>query len=101
MEVNEPAKIAIVRPVASRPRCPIYKSFSELLAGAVDISSTNVRSEMAITAIRPKTVRLKPVTNHALVGESSSQVDFLSFYASIMYGLDVSLFRYTSMVHLE
>uniref|UniRef100_K4D3M4 WRKY domain-containing protein n=2 Tax=Solanum lycopersicum TaxID=4081 RepID=K4D3M4_SOLLC len=29
---------------------------------------------MAITAIRPKTVRLKPVTNHALVGESSSQV---------------------------
>ncbi|KAH0720896.1 hypothetical protein KY289_006231 [Solanum tuberosum] len=74
MEVNEAAKIAIVRPVASRPRCPIYKSFSELLAGAVDISSTNVHSEMAITAIRPKTVRLKPVTNHALVGERSSQV---------------------------
>ncbi|KAG5582948.1 hypothetical protein H5410_053575 [Solanum commersonii] len=74
MEVNETAKIAIVRPVASRPRCPIYKSFSELLAGAVDISSTNASSEMAITAIRPKTVRLKPVTNHALVGERSSQV---------------------------
>ncbi|XP_060176879.1 WRKY transcription factor 44-like isoform X2 [Lycium barbarum] len=73
MEVNEAAKIAIARPVASRPRCPIYKSFSELLAGAIDISSTNVHSEMAITAIRPKTVRLKPATNHALVGEFSSQ----------------------------
>ncbi|XP_055808756.1 WRKY transcription factor 44 isoform X2 [Solanum dulcamara] len=74
MEVNEAAKIAIVRPVASRPRCPIYNSFSQLLAGAVDISSTNVHSEMAITAIRPKTVRLKPATNHALVGQLSSQV---------------------------
>lgn len=73
MEVNEAAKIAIARPVASRPRCPIYKSFSELLAGAIDISSTNVHSEM-VTAIRPKTVRLKPATNHALVGEPSSQV---------------------------
>lgn len=74
MEVNKTEKIAIARPVASRPRCPIYKSFSELLADAVDISSTNVHSEMAITAIRPKTVRLKPAINHALVGERSSQV---------------------------
>ncbi|KAK4377679.1 hypothetical protein RND71_003975 [Anisodus tanguticus] len=74
MEVNEAAKIAIARPVASRPRCPIYKSLSELLAGAIGISSTNVHSEMAITAIRPKTVRLKPATNHAFVGELSSQV---------------------------
>lgn len=82
MEVNEGAKIAIARPVASRPRCPIYKSFSELLAGAIDISSTDVHSEMAITAIRPKTVRLKPATNNALVDDLSSQVDnlfFLSF----------------------
>ncbi|CAN4109637.1 unnamed protein product [Withania somnifera] len=74
MEVNEPAKLAVARPVASRPRYPIYKSFSELLAGAVDISSTNVHSEIAITAIKPKTVRLKPATTHALVGELSSQV---------------------------
>ncbi|XP_016445312.1 WRKY transcription factor 44 [Nicotiana tabacum] len=74
MEVNEGAKIAIARPVASRPRCPIYKSFSELLAGAIDISSTDVHSEMAITAIRPKTVRLKPATNNALVDDLSSQV---------------------------
>ncbi|OIT25862.1 PREDICTED: WRKY transcription factor 44 [Nicotiana attenuata] len=74
MEVNEGAKIAIARPVASRPRCLIYKSFSELLAGAIDISSTDVHSEMAITAIRPKTVRLKPTTNNALVGDLSSQV---------------------------
>ncbi|PHT36772.1 hypothetical protein CQW23_24472 [Capsicum baccatum] len=74
MEVNEAAKIPIARPVASRPRCPVYKSFSELLTGTVDISSTNVHSEMAVTAIRPKTIRLKPATNHALVGEPSSQV---------------------------
>nr|XP_009773393.1 PREDICTED: WRKY transcription factor 44 isoform X1 [Nicotiana sylvestris] len=74
MEVNEGAKIAVARPVASRPRCPIYKSFSELLAGAIDISSTDVHSEMAITAIRPRTVRLKPATTNALVGDLSSQV---------------------------
>ncbi|CAN4118936.1 unnamed protein product [Withania somnifera] len=30
---------------------------------------------MTATAIRPKTVRLKPATNHALVGELSSQLD--------------------------
>nr|AMR43368.1 WRKY transcription factor [Petunia x hybrida]AMR43369.1 WRKY transcription factor [Petunia x hybrida] len=74
MEVNEAAKIAIARPVASRPRCPIYRSFSELLAGAINTSSTNVHSEMGITAIKPKTVRLKPAANYALIGELSSQV---------------------------
>ncbi|PHU03088.1 hypothetical protein BC332_28339 [Capsicum chinense] len=74
MEVNEAVKIPIARPVTSRPRCLIYKSFSELLTGAVDISSTNVHSEMTVIAIRPKTVRLKLETNHVLVGEPSSQV---------------------------
>ncbi|CAL5422262.1 unnamed protein product [Camellia sinensis] len=39
-------------------------SFFELLASAIDSSPSNACSEAAVSAIRPKTVRFKPMVNH-------------------------------------
>ncbi|KAK8659935.1 hypothetical protein V6N13_030125 [Hibiscus sabdariffa] len=66
MEVKEAERIVIAKPVASRPSCSGFKSFSELLAGAINVSPpNNVCSESIVPAIRPKTVRFKPVVNRA------------------------------------
>lgn len=76
MEVKEAERTVIAKPVASRPNCSSFKSFSELLAGAISVSPSNVCAENAVTAIRPKTVRFKPAVGCALVEPVSSQVPF-------------------------
>lgn len=76
MDIKEVERIVIAKPVASRPTCSSFRSFSELLAGAIDTSPSNVCAETAVAAIRPKTVRFKPMVNHASAGLVSSQVSF-------------------------
>lgn len=60
MEFQEAEMTVIAKPVASRPTVSNFRSFSELLAGATNGPPL---LEPTITAIRPKTVRFKPVTN--------------------------------------
>ncbi|GAB2264019.1 hypothetical protein Droror1_Dr00026153 [Drosera rotundifolia] len=73
MEVKEADRVVIAKPVASRPSCSSYKSFSELLAGAISASPSSGApcSEAAVAAIRPKTVRVKPAATRAPQGISS------------------------------
>ncbi|KAF8397606.1 hypothetical protein HHK36_016526 [Tetracentron sinense] len=73
MEHKDAKRIVIAKPVPSRPSCSSFRSFSELLAGAINTSPPNAYSETAVAAIRPKTVRFKPTANHAPVGVASSQ----------------------------
>lgn len=76
MEVKEADRIVIAKPVATRPSCSTFKSFSELLAGAINASPPDLCSDSAAaSAIRPKTVRVKPVVNRGSVGVVSSQAD--------------------------
>ncbi|MBA0596845.1 hypothetical protein Gorai_013651, partial [Gossypium raimondii] len=74
MEVKEAERIVIAKPVASRPTCSSFKSFSELLAGAINAAPPNACSANIVPAIRPKTVRFKPVVNRAPSAMVSSQV---------------------------
>ncbi|GAB2272410.1 hypothetical protein Dimus_007235 [Dionaea muscipula] len=73
MEVKDVERVVIAKPVASRPSCSSYKSFSELLAGAINASPSPATacSEAAVAAIRPKTVRVKPTMGWASQGISS------------------------------
>ncbi|KAK4396300.1 WRKY transcription factor 44 [Sesamum angolense] len=66
--VNETEKIVIVKPVACRPGFSNLKSFSELVADAVNASPPAAFSETAVAVIKPRTVRFKPVCNRDLVG---------------------------------
>ncbi|XXG81070.1 hypothetical protein AAC387_Pa09g1791 [Persea americana] len=75
MEVQDAEKIVLAKPVASRPSRPHFKSFSELLAGAINASPPRTFSE-ATLPIRPKTVRFRPSVNRASVGAVSSQGNF-------------------------
>ncbi|XP_022747803.1 WRKY transcription factor 44-like isoform X2 [Durio zibethinus] len=75
MEVKEEERIVIAKPVASRPTCSRFKSFSELLAGADNASPPNTCSENVVSAIRPKTVRFKPMVNRAPSAVISSQAE--------------------------
>ncbi|EEF37166.1 WRKY transcription factor 44 [Ricinus communis] len=75
MEINEAERVVIAKPVASRPTCSNFRSFSELLAGAINGSPPNVCSETTVAAIRPKTVRFKPMINCAPAVSISSQAD--------------------------
>ncbi|KAM7531784.1 hypothetical protein LguiB_035194 [Lonicera macranthoides] len=75
MEVKEAERTVIAKPVASRPNCSTFKSFSELLAGAISGSPSNVCAENAVSAIRPKTVRFKPAVGCDLVEPVSSQAE--------------------------
>ncbi|XP_042475348.1 WRKY transcription factor 44-like isoform X2 [Macadamia integrifolia] len=68
MEVKDAERMVVAKPIASRP-CSSFGSFSELLAGAINASPPCSYSEMVVAAIRPKTVRFKPVANHGLGGE--------------------------------
>ncbi|CAM8927708.1 unnamed protein product [Rhodiola kirilowii] len=73
MEINEAAgRVVIAKPVASKPSCSTFRSFSELLAGAInedDSSPPRAFSETAVAPIRPKTVRVtKPAASHASPG---------------------------------
>ncbi|OWM82366.1 hypothetical protein CDL15_Pgr001940 [Punica granatum] len=65
MEIKEAERTVVAKPVASRPSSSSFRSFSELLAGAIDASPSNPGNEMAVTAIRPKTVRFKSTVNRA------------------------------------
>ncbi|XP_019184993.1 PREDICTED: WRKY transcription factor 44-like [Ipomoea nil] len=70
MEIKEVKKIAVAKPVATRPTCSTYRPFSELLSGAINGSSTGGCSQTAvIAAIRPKTVRLRSAGNQTLGGK--------------------------------
>ncbi|CAK9167298.1 unnamed protein product [Ilex paraguariensis] len=73
MEVKDAERIVIAKPVASKPTYSSFRSFSQLLAGAISASPSNTCPDAAVTAIRPKTVRLKPVANLPPVGVISSQ----------------------------
>ncbi|KAF8396652.1 hypothetical protein HHK36_018276 [Tetracentron sinense] len=73
MDVKDADRMVIAKPVPSRPSCSSFRSFSELLAGAINTSPPNAYSERAVAAIRPKTVRFKPTVNRVPVGVASSQ----------------------------
>ncbi|KAK4419149.1 WRKY transcription factor 44 [Sesamum alatum] len=66
--VKETEKIVIVKPVACRPGFSNLKSFSELLADAVNASPPAAFSETAVAVIKPRTVRFKPICNRDLLG---------------------------------
>ncbi|PSR98206.1 WRKY transcription factor [Actinidia chinensis var. chinensis] len=78
MEVNKAERIVIVKPVPSRPTCSSFRSVSELLAGAINSSPSNACFATAVSAIRPKTVRVKPMANRSPVGMLSSQTEVSS-----------------------
>ncbi|XP_028776012.1 WRKY transcription factor 44 isoform X2 [Neltuma alba] len=63
MDVKEAERVVVAKPVASRPSCPPLRSFSELLAGAINASPSPESSQATVSAIRPKTVRFKPAVN--------------------------------------
>ncbi|KAK6943732.1 WRKY domain [Dillenia turbinata] len=74
MEVKEAERVVVAKPVASRPTTSTFRSFSELLAGAIDTSPpSNTCSDSVVAAIRPKTARVKPITNQAHVASVSSR----------------------------
>ncbi|WJX84564.1 hypothetical protein P8452_67130 [Trifolium repens] len=73
MDIEEVERVVVAKPVASRPKCSTYKSFSELLAGAINDTPPIVSSQTTISAIRPKTVRFKPTLNLPHAGSISSQ----------------------------
>jgi hypothetical protein len=75
MDIEEVERVIVAKPVASRPKCTTYKSFSELLAGAINDTPPIVSSQTTISAIRPKTVRFKPTLNLPHAGSISSQVN--------------------------
>ncbi|CAI8614540.1 unnamed protein product [Vicia faba] len=61
MDIEEAERVVVAKPVASRPNCSTFKSFSELLAGAINATPPIAASSQTTTsAIRPKTVRFKP-----------------------------------------
>ncbi|XP_022634906.1 WRKY transcription factor 44 isoform X3 [Vigna radiata var. radiata] len=76
MDIKEAERVVIAKPVASRPTCSTFKSFSELLAGAINVSPDISSSQATVSAIRPKTVRFKPAAlNHPHAGFDSCQAD--------------------------
>ncbi|XWS59738.1 hypothetical protein CRYUN_Cryun08bG0147500 [Craigia yunnanensis] len=75
MEVKEAERIVIAKPVASRPTCSSFKSFSELLSGAINASPPNACSENAVPAISLKMDRFKPMVNRAPSAMISSQAE--------------------------
>lgn len=76
MEIKEAEREVVAKPVASRPTCSTYRSFSELLAGAINASPSIESPHTTVSAIRPKTVRFKPAVNRPPAGFVSSQVNF-------------------------
>ncbi|XP_065855303.1 WRKY transcription factor 44 [Euphorbia lathyris] len=72
MEMKEGERVIVSKPVASRPSCSNFRSFTELLSGAINSSPPpNVSSENTFVAIRPKTVRFKAVLNPSHASGSS------------------------------
>ncbi|KAL2481148.1 WRKY transcription factor 44 [Abeliophyllum distichum] len=75
MEIKEAEKIVIAKPVASRPDFSSFRSFTELLAGAIDASPHNALSETAVAAIKPRTMRFKPAGNHNFLRMDSFEAE--------------------------
>lgn len=75
MEIKEAERVVIAKPVASRPTCSNFRSFSELLAGTLNVSPPKGCSESIVAAIRPRTVRFKPMVNRAPASLVSSKAD--------------------------
>ncbi|KAK7280186.1 hypothetical protein RJT34_25248 [Clitoria ternatea] len=75
MDIEEAERVVITKPVASKPTCSTFKSFSELLAGAINSSPAIASSQTTVSAIRPKTVRFKPPVNCPPDAFVSSQGD--------------------------
>ncbi|KAG5043722.1 hypothetical protein GLYMA_03G176600v4 [Glycine max] len=88
MDIKEAQRVVISKPVASRPTCSTFKSFSELLAGAINVSPAIESSPTTVSAIRPKTVRFKPAMNQPPAGFVSSQAD--TFGAALDNSSDMS-----------
>ncbi|XP_077216294.1 WRKY transcription factor 44-like isoform X2 [Tasmannia lanceolata] len=76
MEVKDGERIVIAKPIPSRP-CTSFKSFSELLGGAINASPPTMFTETT-AAIRPKTVRFKPSVTTASGEVSGTAVSYLS-----------------------
>eukprot|EP00262_Sarcandra_glabra_P005195 TRINITY_DN16537_c0_g1_i1.p1 TRINITY_DN16537_c0_g1~~TRINITY_DN16537_c0_g1_i1.p1 ORF type:complete len:479 (-),score=89.67 TRINITY_DN16537_c0_g1_i1:178-1614(-) len=83
MEAKDAEKLVVAKPVASRPSCSKFRSFSELLAGAINASPPSTFVETKV-AIRPKTLRLKPLVNRAPFGAVSSQGEISGTTASCL-----------------
>lgn len=88
MDIKEAERVVIAKPVASRPTCSTFRSFSELLAGAINGSPAIASSHATVSAIRPKTVRFKPAVNLPPAGFVSSQAD--TFGAALSNSSDKS-----------
>lgn len=75
MEMKESERVIIAKPVASKPSSSKFKSFSELLAGAINESpaNNNTCSDTAVAAIRPKTVRFKAGANRPPMASSQAE----------------------------
>ncbi|WCJ34600.1 WRKY DNA-binding protein 4 [Euphorbia peplus] len=74
--MKEGERVIVAKPVASRPTCSNFRSFTELLSGAINGSPPpNASSENTVAAIRPKTVRFKAVTLNPSHTSVSSQND--------------------------
>lgn len=74
METKETDKIAVSKPVASRPSSSIIWSFPDLAAGAIRGSDPTGGPELGSSPIKPKTIRFKPAINDAPPPAVSSQV---------------------------
>ncbi|XP_022145626.1 WRKY transcription factor 44-like isoform X2 [Momordica charantia] len=59
MDNKAAERVVIAKPVASRPTCSSFKSFSDILASAFGTSPPHTASESMVAAVRPKTVRFK------------------------------------------
>ncbi|KAK9061452.1 hypothetical protein SSX86_018633 [Deinandra increscens subsp. villosa] len=73
MDIKEVGRTIIVKPVASRPTISKFRPFFEHLDGPTHGSPS---LEPKITAIRPKTVRLKPVMSPPPAEMVTSQAKF-------------------------
>lgn len=72
MELKESERTVIAKPVPSRPTTSTnFRPFSKLLAGAINVAPS---SEAAMTAIRPKTVRFKPLGSTPPVDQAEALV---------------------------
>ncbi|XP_010529766.1 PREDICTED: WRKY transcription factor 44-like [Tarenaya hassleriana] len=69
MEMKEAERVVIARPIASRPSCSGFRTFTELLTKSVNVSPQKICPEtVVVSAIKPKTLRFRPSGN----GEASA-----------------------------
>ncbi|XP_068644304.1 WRKY transcription factor 44-like [Aristolochia californica] len=80
MEVSEAERPVIAKPVASRPSSSSFKSFTELLAGAINTSPPSFTE--TTLPIRPKTVRFNPNLAQTTATLASPQVSGTSVSSS-------------------